>query len=881
MRPESFHAARRILFLCLSALLGTLLAVTAVPVAAGASTAEGTDLTPAESAVAAYVAEHVDLVYEAWGPEAREFAPDTEYQSFWEPGLVYADPLSSSFWDERQQDLVMPQVEAARAAGMEVHVALVGSFGATGRDPSASSGRASETGAALWRQIVAGYAERVPEEDAIVVVWDADLGYIFRARISGGELTDDLSRLDPDTQVNGMWDHYSRWTVFPDVQLGRDVPGPGIHYAIRTAVEPSAPSKVQHVESEPMPVLGSQLRPYEVADRSSAADGGVSFLRVFLLVLGLFVLSWVVQAARNRLRGTDRSKARAPKLDEKQRALTDLHLRAARAHEFLDRRKTRISQTVLDAMRRLPEPNDSFNPLVWAAWVQLEREADPGRGGGEVGFFRPDLEAETRVYWDGLGADLEIPVSRQAARDLDEDRMPSYLSADGISTGTPYWREDRSPFAASGMGAFGPVSAALIAMPSGWTPEHGTVDIDAFTGEDDLPGAAPEGSGTVTRTTTTTRSGTTRTTTTRTTVTQETNSLHRSVEPSARERYVEIRDEQRRQSARTGLSALFLGKYPDQGPEPSSLLTVRRQSSARDEADISAAGRAEDVPGPVFGKVVLGLAAVLTLAGIAAGIWNVTEYQRLATPAELDEREVAAPGEPGPDPSGGEFSAQVDPRRAAAISTALADTGLYIDPELRRRVAPEEEEQLRALVAEADLPFDLFIAVAGSTNEDEYRGAEDNRVAEYSRMLESIAPDAVLLDVSLDPGMGSAEMDHHSHTWGAGPAEDGSTPEIEFYELGWNADEGPLVPVIEDYVTLMEQHDWSDGSGIADRSEFTGNGRDVGSDGHFVAASIFIVMGGLLAAGLALWLHRVALTILRADAARVRTARAEKERTKR
>src|SRR5699024_5757047 len=79
---------------------------------------------------------------------------------------------------------------------------------------------------------------------------------------------------------------------------------------------------------------------------------------------------------------------------------------------------------------------------------------------------------------------------------LEKGRAPSYLSRSGIDRGKPYWTRASSPWAASGFGAFGPLSEAIAAMPPEWEPAAGAARVERLeeTGRTRTPAARFGGS---------------------------------------------------------------------------------------------------------------------------------------------------------------------------------------------------------------------------------------------------------------------------------------------------------------------------------------------------------------------------------------------------
>ena len=156
-------------------------------------------------------------------------------------------------------------------------------------------------------------------------------------------------------------------------------------------------------------------------------------------------------------------------------ALVSLRERATHSRRKLTRAK-RLSSSQETALGRLPAPDETYSPLVWAGWNALADELE-GDGRGHC-FFRPDLPADDEESTEILGALTVVPVSGLSAERIEKGRAPSYLSRSGIDRGKPYWTRASSPWAASGYGAFGSLSEAIAAMPADWEPARGAARVE-------------------------------------------------------------------------------------------------------------------------------------------------------------------------------------------------------------------------------------------------------------------------------------------------------------------------------------------------------------------------------------------------------------------
>ncbi|GAA2006668.1 hypothetical protein GCM10009755_16030 [Brevibacterium samyangense] len=446
---------------------------TPAPTSAGSSTAaDMLDDLAAQSAAGDAAQAEADARY------AEHYA--TAFGEAWGAGEVYMDPGASPFWDEKQQEIVRPMVEEAEAAGYTVRIALLQVGVPDGRDGRpALSGEHPGGVTPLLLSTLERYARAsTADGPELLLLWDARYGYTFRAVAEGGTLTLAPERAEWYSDSSSL-----RYTpvigdFFPNTFLNEDVPGPGIHHAIRTYLGRGLPIP-EDVEAEPR--LYGQETPgtYDLDETGPWAFVRAAFLGAVLVLVFVGGIVAALSALAGFLRGPYRARKQET-TESSNTALRELYDRAVAADRALFSSSGR-SEDLRQARRRLPKPSDSHNPVVWAAWVQLQREADAERSGepaAQGDFFRPDLEATDFSYWDDLGADVEIPVTAES-RDLLAGLtplMPSYLSASGIDTGLPYWKEDSSPFASSGMGAFGSLAASITAMPAGWRPERGTVN---------------------------------------------------------------------------------------------------------------------------------------------------------------------------------------------------------------------------------------------------------------------------------------------------------------------------------------------------------------------------------------------------------------------
>lgn len=377
----------------------------------------------------------------------------------WSAGEVYADPQVASFWDERQQEITSRALEQVEPASTPVFIALIRDLPSRDRTGELDTGEADEL---IIEEILLADAEARGIGTALYVLWVPDSG-VLTLRLSDGALSRSL------TQVHAR-------------DLNIEVPGPAIHYAVRTGLDPSA-------DAEPLDIEELTPTARDVRPEHAAADR-VPMVPVFwtAVLIGVggglgvayLVISWMIRAGAEALgavpflRSTvGRGRAAAADSVVLLRDLNRMRDRAIGARMSLERREP-LPGDLGAAVDRLPAPGDTTNPLVWTAWTVLDDEAR-GRS-RERCFFLPQLEADERRSWDGFGGDVEVPVSAGIARQLAAGEDPDFLSATGLGQGRPYWRDADSPFALSGFGAFRPLSAALADAPEDWEPEPGVFD---------------------------------------------------------------------------------------------------------------------------------------------------------------------------------------------------------------------------------------------------------------------------------------------------------------------------------------------------------------------------------------------------------------------
>lgn len=361
----------------------------------------------------------------------------------WEDDAVAIAPDAVQDWDARQRAMVDPEVAALEQDGWTVRVAVLPHipypYETDIDDPDVVGG--------LQRGLA-----RIAAEDP-----QSRTVYVLAQRSSTYFSIYEDGRLDAElTRTNASGPPY----------INTEASAPAVSYALRAVgADPHEPELLDEetaavgwtgVRYRESGAAGSQIM--TAAFTAGAIVGGV------LLVLSLLALLPRRSGPLARIFGT-----RIDRAHEKT-ALVALRDRAVRAHAKLTRAK-RLSSSLESALDRLPDPEESHSPLVWAGWVTLEDEWS-GRERKHC-FFRPDLRADGEEDTEVLGARLMVPVSGLAAERIGKGRAPSYLSLSGIDRGKPYWTRASSPWAASGYGSFGPLHEAIAAMPADWTPAPG------------------------------------------------------------------------------------------------------------------------------------------------------------------------------------------------------------------------------------------------------------------------------------------------------------------------------------------------------------------------------------------------------------------------
>lgn len=460
---------RRLVVTAACAVLGAGPTVSAVPATAAPAAApdpSGTVAVAAPAPSAEPTAPSEGTGEQAAGTEdeaalaesARQWYIDSYVERMgeaWSAGEVFTDSATAAFWDERQRGIVDDALAEVEADVSPVYIGLLNRFPSRDRTGEHVSGDTSER---MLEEILLADAEARAIETGYYVLWNSD-AELYTMGFSEGVLTRSLTK-----------------ERVPE--LNAEVPGPAIHYAIRTGLDHAEDPAANDIER--LTSAAQDVRP------EHAAVDRVPLFPVFhtivligvggLLGAGYLVLGGMIRSGAEVLgsllfgrREKRRARAAADSV-EQLRDLNRMRDRAIGARLSLRRREP-LPGDLGAAVDRLPAPGDTTNPLVWTAWTVLDDEARGRRR--ERCFFLPHLQADEKRTWDGFGGDIEVPVSTVIAQELAAGEAPDFLSDRGIAQGRPYWQDEDSPFALSGFGAFGPLSTALASASEGWEPSPG------------------------------------------------------------------------------------------------------------------------------------------------------------------------------------------------------------------------------------------------------------------------------------------------------------------------------------------------------------------------------------------------------------------------
>lgn len=438
--PAALVAAGLLVAVCGLGVGPAALAATAA--AASSTTVAEAEETPAEPDRSSVAGEDVRDTYREQVAAYLETVAEG-----WADDVVAVAPEAVGHWDERQRAIVDPQIEALEDDGWTVRIAVLPHLSY----PYDRGLDLPDIDAGLQRGLTR-IAEADPHGRTLYLL--AQGSSVTSSVYADGHLQKELAAVYP----------------LGPPYVNTEQTAPGLSYALRAVAAGSTLPELLPEETAPVGWTGVRYRALSMRIGETGTQiMTAAFLAAAAVGAVLLVLSWLVLLPRTsgplaRVFGTriDRAHEAA--------ALSSLRNRAIRAHRGLTR-AGQLEPSLETAIGRLPAPAATDSPLVWAGWTALRQEHD-GHGRA-LCFFRPDLPADTEESVDVLGAQLVVPVSDLAAERLRKGRAPSYLSLAGIDRGKPYWTRASSPWAASGFGAFGPLSDAIAAMPPEWEPDAG------------------------------------------------------------------------------------------------------------------------------------------------------------------------------------------------------------------------------------------------------------------------------------------------------------------------------------------------------------------------------------------------------------------------
>lgn len=464
-RPTSLVAAGAFVAIC-----GLGLGPVAVPAAAVPDTGTAASAEASAEAAAEAVAPAAVTSPEAAAPAADEdtAAPSPEIRDeyraavadylhetvagAWQDDAVAVAPEAVQLWDARQRDMIDPRIAALEDDGWTVRIAVLPAI----MFPYAMDSGTGETMAGLQRGL-GRIAEEDPHPQTVYVLAQGSTAHF--SVYADGRLESEL------TQTHATGPPY----------VNSEVTAAGVSYTLRAvAADPHEPELLEE-ETSAVGWTGVRYRALSMEQGDTGSlimtaaflAGGV--VGLVLLVLALLVLLPRRSGPLARIFGTRID------LVHETSALVSLRERATHSRRKLTRAK-RLSSSQETALGRLPAPDETYSPLVWAGWNALADELE-GDGRGHC-FFRPDLPADDEESTEILGALTVVPVSGLSAERIEKGRAPSYLSRSGIDRGKPYWTRASSPWAASGYGAFGSLSEAIAAMPADWEPARGAARVE-------------------------------------------------------------------------------------------------------------------------------------------------------------------------------------------------------------------------------------------------------------------------------------------------------------------------------------------------------------------------------------------------------------------
>lgn len=365
----------------------------------------------------------------------------------WDDDPVAVALEAAPQWDDRQRALLDPGIAALEADGWTVRIAILP--GLPYYPGERFDYRLEEVG---MQRALSRIEQDDPQRRTAYLL--ATGSSVRVSTYEDGVLRTEQSRIRSETPP----------------YLNAEQTAPPIAFALRSLAADESGLVPLAEETAPTSWMGFQFRHHMQRDGSIGSRIATSSFVAGLVVGGLLLALCVVLLLPRRWGPLAR--VFGTRIDRRHEAavLSSLRAEAVRAHRRLTT-ASRLRGSVETAIGRLPDPAASDSPLVWAGWAELTREQD-GKHRTRC-FFRPDLPADTEESVDLLGAQVLVSVSDLNAERIAQGRAPSYLSVDGIDRGRPYWTRASSPWAASGFGAFGPLSEAIAAMPADWAPAPG------------------------------------------------------------------------------------------------------------------------------------------------------------------------------------------------------------------------------------------------------------------------------------------------------------------------------------------------------------------------------------------------------------------------
>ncbi|SMY04171.1 hypothetical protein BAURA63_03870, partial [Brevibacterium aurantiacum] len=280
--------------------------------------------------------------------------------------------------DARQRDMIDPRIAALEDDGWTVRIAVLPAI----MFPYAMDSGTGENMAGLQRGLGRIAAED-PHPQTVYVLAQGSTAHF--SVYADGRLESEL------TQTHATGPPY----------VNSEVTAAGVSYTLRAvAADPHEPELLEE-ETSAVGWTGVRYRALSMEQGDTGSlimtaaflAGGV--VGLVLLVLALLVLLPRRSGPLARIFGTRID------LVHETSALVSLRERATHSRRKLTRAK-RLSSSQETALGRLPAPDETYSPLVWAGWNALADELE-GDGRGHC-FFRPDLRHRRDAGGMGAGA---------------------------------------------------------------------------------------------------------------------------------------------------------------------------------------------------------------------------------------------------------------------------------------------------------------------------------------------------------------------------------------------------------------------------------------------------------------------------------------------